>query len=654
MTQAAQTFLIDAKALQEILIQTQQRLLAARNQAGYWPGKLSSSALSTATAVTALAVVDRRNYQSLIENGLTWLARHVNPDGGWGDTVRSNSNISTTLLCWSAFAAAQESEQYREVMQSAESWIQTKAGSLETEDIVEAVYQRYGKDRTFSVPILTMAAISGRLGKGKTPWRWVKALPFELAAFPQRVWRWLKLPVVSYALPALIAMGHVRYKKYPPTNPVTRLIRYVMQNKTLDVLIRIQPENGGFLEAAPLTSFVVMSLAAAGYREHQVVRKGIEFLIQGVREDGSWPIDTNLATWLTTLSVNALAPGDGFNHVLPLAERETICHWLLSQQYRVRHPYTGADPGGWAWTDLSGGVPDADDAAGALLALYHLGVRNDKVRESVELGIRWLLGVQNRDGGFPTFCRGWGKLPFDRSCADITAHALRALSIWIPTGGAAKRSLGVSGGSHQVFEVDGISASMPTHSLGMSVTGDLVPLMQRSIQRGVDYLMQVQAKKGYWLPLWFGNQWVDSEENRTYGTAKVISGLAVLYDQLPDQAKSALRRGIDWLIEAQQEDGGWGGDHDTPASIEETALALEALAGLGANIERGCCSPTLLEPEKLNDVLNRGMVWLAKHTKHAEEFEPAPIGFYFAKLWYYEKLYPVIFTLSALEKLNWR
>src|SRR5262249_8070421 len=30
--------------------------------------------------------------------------------------------------------------------------------------------------------------------------------------------------------------------------------------------------------------------------------------------------------------------------------------------------------------------------------------------------------------------------------------------------------------------------------------------------------------------------------------------------------------------------------------------------------------------------------------------EPAPIGFYFAKLWYFEKLYPVIFTVAALGR----
>ncbi len=28
--------------------------------------------------------------------------------------------------------------------------------------------------------------------------------------------------------------------------------------------------------------------------------------------------------------------------------------------------------------------------------------------------------------------------------------------------------------------------------------------------------------------------------------------------------------------------------------------------------------------------------------------ECSPIGFYFAKLWYYERLYPLIFTVAAL------
>ena len=51
----------------------------------------------------------------------------------------------------------------------------------------------------------------------------------------------------------------------------------------------MQPASGGFLESAPLTSFVVMSLASSGRSDHPVVRKGVEFLLSAVRPDGSWP-----------------------------------------------------------------------------------------------------------------------------------------------------------------------------------------------------------------------------------------------------------------------------------------------------------------------------------------------------------------------------
>ena len=142
-------------------------------------------------------------------------------------------------------------------------------------------------------------------------------------------------------------------------------------------LIRLQPENGGFLEATPLTSFVTMSLAAMGLHDHVVARRGADFLRASVRADGSWAIDTNLATWVTTLAIKALAPQAG---VLTPEQRLTLREWLLGQQYRVEHPYTHAAPGGWAWTDLPGGVPDADDTPGALLALLALGAVDPETR----------------------------------------------------------------------------------------------------------------------------------------------------------------------------------------------------------------------------------------------------------------------------------
>ena len=51
------------------------------------------------------------------------------------------------------------------------------------------VAARYGKDRTFSVPILMLCALGGRLGEGREAWRRVLPLPFEIAALPRRLKR---------------------------------------------------------------------------------------------------------------------------------------------------------------------------------------------------------------------------------------------------------------------------------------------------------------------------------------------------------------------------------------------------------------------------------------------------------------------------------
>src|SRR3989440_1816130 len=423
---------IDLDALDEALNAVRQRLLAERNSAGHWSGELSSSALSTATATFALHELSRLplsssripGLESIIKNGVQWLIASQNPDGGWGDTIRSISNISTTVLCWSALRPF--GSQNAKVMANAEAWIAKRAGSMMAGDIASAIIARYGKDKTFSVRILRMATLAWNWD-----WNLVPQLPFELAALPHRFWATIRLPVVSYALPALIAMGQVRHAKRQTINPLTRIARRLTRRKTLRILQSIQPQSGGFLEATPLTSFVVMSLVHAPRTEESeaVIHAGARFLVNSVRDDGSWPIDTNLATWVSTLATNALHVDREFN--FGENERTKLLDWLLDQQYRLEHPYTHAAPGGWAWTDLSGGVPDADDTAGALLALHHLAHDDLRSKSAAEAGVRWLLDLQNSDGGIPTFCRGWTNLPFDRSGPDLTAHALLAFSAWV-------------------------------------------------------------------------------------------------------------------------------------------------------------------------------------------------------------------------------
>lgn len=578
--------------LTKTLKNARARLLSERNAQGFWEGELSSSALATAVAVFALAHVDCERHHEPIRKGLAWLAANVNSDGGYGDSEDSLSNMSTSLLCWSVFSL-EEAQPYHDTIKRLEKWIEEKAGSLDADDLSRAVLAYYGNDRTFSAPILTMCALGGRLGLVQEAWRRVPQLPFELAIMPHRVFKWLRLPVVSYAIPALIGIGLVRHHHRP--TPGWGRVRNALQPYCLRVLEKIQPDNGGFLEATPLTAFVTMSLAMSGMGDHLVVRRAVQFLLTSMRPDGGWPIDTNLSTWVTTLSVNALNMGDGKSIDFDLTRA-----WLLAQQYHEQHPYTHADPGGWAWTDLPGGVPDADDTSGALLALRNMGEPNDETCQSAEAGIGWLLGLQNSDGGIPTFCRGWGKLPFDRSCPDLTAHALRAFDVWRD------------------------DLSPETHSK-----------IDTATLRALDCLEHNQRNDGAWVPLWFGNQKTERQENPVYGTAVVLIALQDIAERHGERIAGMVERGSGYLERAQRHCGGWGGAIGCKPSVEETALATAAQAACGKQ-----------------QSADRGAIRLAEMTEAGTKFPSAPIGLYFASLWYYEKIYPIVFTVAALERLS--
>jgi squalene-hopene/tetraprenyl-beta-curcumene cyclase len=103
--------------------------------------------------VVALSAVDRARgnaeHEALREGGLRWLAANQNHDGGWGDTTKSKSNISTTALCWAALGMGTHAERYLEESNG------HLAGSRRREcPPAKRIAARYGKDRTFSVPIL--------------------------------------------------------------------------------------------------------------------------------------------------------------------------------------------------------------------------------------------------------------------------------------------------------------------------------------------------------------------------------------------------------------------------------------------------------------------------------------------------------------------
>lgn len=196
--------------------------------------------------------------------------------------------------------------------------------------------------------------------------------------------------------------------------------------------------------------------------------------------------------------------------------------WLLSKEVRrkgdwsIKRPQT--EPGGWYFEFANEFYPDVNDTAMVLLALAQAREAGAPgVEEAAQRGIAWVLAMQSKDGGWAAFDadNNWellNNVPFadhnamlDPTCPDITGRVLEALARW------------------------GVGPKHP------------------AVQRGVRYLVKTQERDGSWYGRW-GVDYI-------YGTFQALRGLrAAGYD---DREAEVLRAG-EWLRSIQNADGGWG------------------------------------------------------------------------------------------------
>jgi len=611
----------DPTRLQAALRLAASELVKARPAGSPWQGEISSSPTATAAAICALSLADTEwksaedTLRRLALHGAEWLSHHANGDGGWGDTPRSFSNLGATALAWAAFGLAPGGEAaFQEPARAAERWICQKAGNTAPAILAPMIRTRFRGDLALAGGVLMCCALAGRLGSDIRAWRHVPSLPFERGALPPEWWASVQPPAASWAMPLLLATGQARHHNLAGGCFVVRLLREFFRNTTLRRLTALQAEDGNFQTSPLLTALTTIGLLAAGYGRHPATEKGIRFLVTSARPDGSWPLITSQDVRLTAQATQACTnPVPGQPWLPGLDELHALRHWLLA------HPQHDDPEGlrlpaiGWSASSHPGAWPDTVSTAEALLALRSLGDPGPEVIQAVLGGVNWLLLTQNRDGGLPPYRRGWCHPEQEGSCAEETALTLRAWLAWL-------------------------------HVL----PPDQQHRVQTSIHHAIRFLMDEQRQDGAWRSHWFGNQYAHQEENLTMGTAGVLMALPELVARSYFELVEPLNSAVLWLVKNQNSDGSWGGGHGGPPSVEETALALEALAE--TLLQPG---PLLLETrEQARNAAAWGANWLVQHIEAGNWTTPAPLGLLWGQFWFYENLWPALGVTRALARLT--
>ena len=348
--------------------------------------------------------------------------------------------------------------------------------------------------------------------------------------------------------------------------------------------------------------------------------------------------------WDTSLTLKALMIG-GLTTSHP-AVRKGV-QWIKSQHIKEpgdwavkgKHRARGASQkpsNGWCFEFNNAFYPDCDDTAMALMVLAgrfdasgtgqlppDLRITDVETVETIEeakqlaldmmettavwqSGLRWLFGMQNKNGGWAAFDKDntktlLCKVPFadhnamiDPSTPDLTGRVLESLG-----------------------------------RLGFRVG------KRKEIDRAVAYLRKEQQADGSWFGRW--------GVNYIYGTWQALTGLAAVGVPVDDPA---IQAGANWLLAHQHSSGGWG---ESPDSYEDPAL-------------RGCGTPTasqtawavmgLIAAGKANDpAVTRGVQFLLERQRQdGTWFEPEYTGTGFPLVFYLKyHYYSVYFPLMALS-----
>ncbi|WP_349728755.1 squalene--hopene cyclase [Peribacillus frigoritolerans] len=323
------------------------------------------------------------------------------------------------------------------------------------------------------------------------------------------------------------------------------------------MLDRIEPD-GTLCNYFGSTSMMIFALLARGYSNtHPVITRALQGLnAMTCRIDGELHCQYATATvWNTTLISYALQES-GVPYSSNTVQKAN--RYILSRQHVKYGDWVIHEPdllpGGWGFEDMNTIHPDIDDTTAALRAIRTLAIERVDCRQAWDRGIKWLISMQNNDGGWAAFEKNVNK---------------KILNL-----------LPIEGGKDLLTDPSTVDLTGRTLEFFGNYTH--LDFHHPMVKRGIRWLLKNQESDGSWVGRW---------GVYIYGTWAAVTGM-VAVGISPNHP--AIQKAVNWLKAIQNQDGGWG--ESCKSDIENcyvplgestrthTAWALDTLISAAAEV----------------------------------------------------------------------
>ena len=544
---------------------------------GYWWGELESNNTMEAEYIMLSYFLERQDPEKW-RKLTNYVLSKQRDDGSWGQYYEAPGDLSTSVECYFALKLAGYSPD-SEPMQRARAFILGKGGVPGCRVFTKiwlAIFGQWDWKGTPNLPPELMLLPSWAPFNIYEFSSWARPtvvpLMLVLTCHPVcRVPEWANLDElflrprseVDYSLPnpglnlswstllyhadRLVAL----YRRFP-IHP----LRGQAAQRVEEWVLSHQEHDGSWGGIQPPWVYSLIALHHQGYPSaHPVIERGFAG-IEGfaIETEDTMTIQGCISpVWDTCLAQLALlesgvAPDD------PLVVKSGC--WLMERQiltpgdWQVRAK--NVQPGGWAFEFHNDLYPDIDDSAVVIVALLlaDLGAGEAAKGDVVRRGVDWMTALQCTNGGWAAFDKDNNRkymvdLPFcdfgetlDPPSADVTGHVLEML--------------------------------------GRCGYGREHP----PVEKGYRFLRSQQEDNGSWFGRW--------GVNYIYGAGAVLPGLQAIGENM---SRPYVRKAVEWLLEHQNGDGGWGescGSYVDPAlhgvgpsTASQTAWALLGLLAAG-------------------------------------------------------------------------